>query len=309
MVFGLGSAGCTPSWRDCHAGGPRRPRRAGRPRRTSRSSPPTRLAFHDRPGAGALFGAYVLLIGPVRYGLRGACWPAVPAAVVGSAWPQTDRRRAACPRPAGDRAVLLFGRRPPSSVRAVVMRGSARLRQAEQQFTTAFEHASIGMALTDLRPARAAGQPRARASCSGRPPPSCSAARSTPSVDAVGPRAGCAMRCTRSPPARRAPAWRCGCGGPTAGCAGGTCRRRCSRWRQPGARASWCRSRTSPSASAPRRCCRHAAAHDSLTDLPNRNLLLARLDAALQRGEQVGVLFLDLDRFKVVNDGLGPRGR
>jgi diguanylate cyclase (GGDEF)-like protein len=49
----------------------------------------------------------------------------------------------------------------------------------------------------------------------------------------------------------------------------------------------------------------HAAAHDALTDLPNRSLLLARLDAALARGEQVGLLFLDLDRFKVVNDGLG----
>jgi diguanylate cyclase (GGDEF)-like protein len=49
----------------------------------------------------------------------------------------------------------------------------------------------------------------------------------------------------------------------------------------------------------------HAAAHDALTDLPNRTLLISQLESALARGEQVGVLFLDLDRFKVVNDGLG----
>lgn len=48
---------------------------------------------------------------------------------------------------------------------------------------------------------------------------------------------------------------------------------------------------------------------DSLTNLPNRLLFLHRLDRALQRAggatHSVGVLFLDLDRFKVVNDSLG----
>ncbi|WP_166788103.1 putative bifunctional diguanylate cyclase/phosphodiesterase [Cryobacterium glaciale] len=53
----------------------------------------------------------------------------------------------------------------------------------------------------------------------------------------------------------------------------------------------------------------HQAFHDSLTDLPNRLLLLGRLDEALhaatQNGRGVGVLFLDLDGFKAVNDTFG----
>ncbi len=51
----------------------------------------------------------------------------------------------------------------------------------------------------------------------------------------------------------------------------------------------------------------HNALHDPLTDLPNRNLLLARLAAAMQRraARRFAVLFIDIDRFKVVNDSLG----
>jgi diguanylate cyclase (GGDEF)-like protein len=52
----------------------------------------------------------------------------------------------------------------------------------------------------------------------------------------------------------------------------------------------------------------YLARHDVLTDLPNRMLFREHLEIALgrvQRGEQFGVLCLDLDHFKGVNDTLG----
>ncbi len=54
----------------------------------------------------------------------------------------------------------------------------------------------------------------------------------------------------------------------------------------------------------------HDALHDALTGLPNRTLFIQRLEQALNNANRrqdglFAVLFLDLDRFKVVNDSLG----
>ncbi len=55
---------------------------------------------------------------------------------------------------------------------------------------------------------------------------------------------------------------------------------------------------------------RHAAFHDSLTDLPNRNLFIETLRFQLEKLKSTSdagfaVLFLDLNRFKTINDSLG----
>jgi diguanylate cyclase (GGDEF)-like protein/PAS domain S-box-containing protein len=54
---------------------------------------------------------------------------------------------------------------------------------------------------------------------------------------------------------------------------------------------------------------RHLAQHDTLTDLPNRALLTDRLHQALSSAkrehQRIAVMFVDLDRFKPINDSLG----
>ncbi|TLS51305.1 EAL domain-containing protein [Paenibacillus antri] len=56
---------------------------------------------------------------------------------------------------------------------------------------------------------------------------------------------------------------------------------------------------------------RHMAFHDALTGLGNRRLLEESLDRAIERaareGDHLSVMFLDLDRFKIVNDSMGHR--
>ena len=55
---------------------------------------------------------------------------------------------------------------------------------------------------------------------------------------------------------------------------------------------------------------RHRALHDPLTDLPNRSLLLENIDNAIAAADRdsrsFAVVILDIDRFKEINDALGP---
>ncbi len=50
---------------------------------------------------------------------------------------------------------------------------------------------------------------------------------------------------------------------------------------------------------------RHRVDHDGLTGVWNRDALLAYLDRMVERGYQPGLVFIDLDRFKEVNDSYG----
>jgi len=54
---------------------------------------------------------------------------------------------------------------------------------------------------------------------------------------------------------------------------------------------------------------RHRLLHDGLTELPNRELFIERLEAAIAEsratGRMTAALFLDIDHFKLINDGIG----
>jgi len=258
--------------------------------------------FQDHPGAGSLLGVFVLLEGPIRYGWRGVPATAVPVAAIAVLWPQLD----ATSQTVGPQAVAvlcLVFTVPTAALRSLMLRGSARVRQAELQFAAAFEHASIGMALLDLD-LHVLQVNRSLALLVGEPP---TALLSTPLEHVVDgldrDRTAAALHgLSTSEPSTRLEV----------------------RLRRPDGGLRWGHVSATllhGAAGVPSRIVlqveniterkrseamlSHAAAHDSLTDLPNRSLLLARLDAALARGEEVGLLFLDLDRFKVVNDGLG----
>jgi diguanylate cyclase (GGDEF)-like protein/PAS domain S-box-containing protein len=260
------------------------------------------VAFYHRPGAGSAYGVFVLLAGPIRYGLKGVPATVVPVALTAVLWPQQDVSGATTGVGQVVALCVIFAA-PTIVIRSVVMRSGARLRQAERQFTTAFEHASIGMALTDLDLTVVQAN-RALGVLLGETP---SHLHGRPLDESVDPLERATLRRALRGLNASAPSTRLEV-----------------RLRRPDGGLRWGHVSASLLVGEPPVAPRivvqveniterkrseallsHAAAHDALTDLPNRTLLISQLEAALARGEQVGVLFLDLDRFKVVNDGLG----
>ncbi|GAC1441013.1 MAG: hypothetical protein NVSMB55_07720 [Mycobacteriales bacterium] len=260
------------------------------------------IAFASHPGAGTTYGVFVLLIGPVRWGWRGAVVTGIPVGLIASFWPQQDVTGATYGLVQTWLLVALF-LAPTAAIATLTRRAGGRLRQAQEQFRAAFEHASIGMGLLDeqlslLQVNRSLAQLLGAAE---------SDLIGTTLEEHVVPSDGERLRRCLGELSAQRPATRLEV---RLARADGQ-----ARWGLVG--ASW----LAGSSGVPPRVVlqvenvtdrkesdarlSHLATHDGLTGLPNRALLRSRLDAAIDRGDRVGVLFLDLDRFKVVNDGLG----
>jgi diguanylate cyclase (GGDEF)-like protein/PAS domain S-box-containing protein len=260
------------------------------------------IAFHAHPGAGTTYGIFVLLIGPVRWGWRGALVTGVPVAVVASIWPQEDLTGSAYGVAQTLLLVALFSA-PTAALTTLTRRAGARLRQAHEQFRAAFEHASIGMALLDgdlvlLEVNRALAQllglgedelDGTRLDLHVIPEDQQLLRSALGELSVVHRATRLEVRLVRPD---GLPRWGLVAASWLAGEAGVPPRivlqiENVTDRKEAEARLS------------------HLATHDGLTGLPNRALLRSRMEGALERAERIGVLFLDLDRFKVVNDGLG----
>ncbi|MBK5305726.1 MAG: EAL domain-containing protein [Frankiaceae bacterium] len=260
------------------------------------------IGFASYPGAGTTYGIFVLLIGPVRWGWRGALVTGVPVGLVAAVWPQQDVTGATYGVAQICVLIVLFTA-PAAAISTLTRRSGARLRQAQEQFRAAFEHASIGMALLDeklalLQVNRSLGQllGSAENALIGTtldihviPDDAQLLRRALGELRAIHPATRLEVRLTRPD---GLPRWGLVAASWLAGSAG-----------VPPRVVVQIENVTDRKESEARLS--HLATHDGLTGLPNRALLRSRMEAALERGDRLGVLFLDLDRFKVVNDGLG----
>jgi diguanylate cyclase (GGDEF)-like protein/PAS domain S-box-containing protein len=258
--------------------------------------------FASHPGAGTTYGIFVLLIGPVRWGWRGALVTGLPVGVVAGVWPQQDLTGATYDVAQVWLLIVLFTA-PTAAIVTLTRRAGGRLRQAQEQFRAAFEHASIGMALLDdqlalLQVNRALCQllgsaedelVGTRLDLLVVPADQQLLHRALGELSAAHAATRLEVRLTRPD---GLPRWGLVAASWLAGSSGVPPRvvlqvENVTDRKEVEARLS------------------HLATHDGLTGLPNRALLRSRMEGALDRGDRLGVLFLDLDRFKVVNDGLG----
>jgi diguanylate cyclase (GGDEF)-like protein/PAS domain S-box-containing protein len=260
------------------------------------------IAFASHPGAGTTYGIFVLLVGPVRWGLRGALVTGLPVGLVATLWPQQDLTGATYGVLESWLLIALFTI-PAASIATLSRRASGRLRQAQEQFRTAFEHASIGMGLLDEHLALLQVNRALVELVGGREDELLGSGLDAHVVTDDGELLRRALGELSS--AHRATRLEV------------RIVRTDGELRWGLVAASW----LAGSAGVPPRVVlqieniterkevedrlSHLATHDGLTGLPNRALLRSRMEGAVERGDRIGVLFLDLDRFKVVNDGLG----
>ncbi len=259
-------------------------------------------SFHELRGAGSVIGALLLIEGPVRFGPIGGPVTAAPVAAIALAWSQVDvAGYQKSPPVVLVLCALLSGGAVVGTT--LVRRTTSAIRRAQEQFQAAFRHASIGMAVigTDgliLQANSSLGQMISSDEC---------ALIGTNVLDMVHPDDRASV-CDALVSARS-----------SSGC------RLHTRLCRPDGEVRWGLLAGTVLAHMPgvrdqlvlqledvtdRRLFEeklaHQAGHDVLTGLPNRSQLVESLDRALvTRRNGLAVLFIDLDRFKLVNDSRG----
>jgi diguanylate cyclase (GGDEF)-like protein/PAS domain S-box-containing protein len=261
------------------------------------------IAFHGYPGTATLLVVIAAFEGPIRYGLTGAVVSAVPLTIVTLGWPQTSANGTVPPPLLVATSIVVV-----TALTALVTRylrwSAAESRAASERFTRAFAEVPVGMAVTDgsgtiLQANAALGRlvgVEPETLC-GWPLSNLAAMTDRSRVQDALARATRGERATTE--ARLAPrdlaTWVEVSVGPLL--------------TRPGAIELIVNVQDVTARREEAFALAHRANHDLLTGLPNRFLLAERLAVALAMSERsrsvVAVLFMDLDRFKDVNDRLG----
>ena len=187
-------------------------------------------------------------------------------------------------------------------------RAEEALREAHERFRSAFENAPIGMVMADLDGSSPAPTPPSGGSSVGTS--ATSAARRPRIFTHPDDRELSKSEWTASSPAGpTAIGWRSVTAMPTAMTSGSSFNVSCVRDDDQKPLYFIGQIEDITESRALREQLAYAAIHDPLTSLPNRELFMDRLKVALGRAARgrhhVAVIFVDLDRFKLINDSLG----
>jgi diguanylate cyclase (GGDEF)-like protein/PAS domain S-box-containing protein len=258
--------------------------------------------FHGQRGSGTFVGVFVLVEAAIRYGVPATVATGLVVHVGAVTWPQLDAvGRTTSPTATAALIAVIAGG---AHVAARAVRGhSSRERDGVKQLSDAFSYASIGLAVVDGTRGLVEAANPALAALLGE---SVDALVGVPFVDLVEPAARAELE-------RVAGQVRLG---QSAGA------RFEARVRQAEGRGRWALVAISRAEAADgdrlvvqvedihdRKVVEaklaHQASHDMLTGLPNRAEMLMLMAAAFEAREPIALLFIDLDRFKWVNDSLG----